>query len=120
MFFLDCSRFWECISTSGELSLCLYDCYPCPIEQVELCDGQSALTFDPSYSYPLGPVCDWPANVDCKNGHRCSPGEECDHVQYCGRSVEPGYCEFHDCCSEDSDCVTAAGCYGLCDTDHRC
>jgi len=90
----NCSRFWECISWGSGQELCLYECPPCGGTNPQLCAGQSALTYDPAY---VGPVCNWPADVDCNNGHRCSPGEECNIADYCGRCVEPGYCEFHEC-----------------------
>ena len=63
---LDCSRYWEC-GPAGET--CLWDCAPCQhaIGENELCAGSWALYFDVQYQYPVGPVCDWPSNVDCSN-----------------------------------------------------
>ena len=58
---IDCSRFWECYA--GEA--CLIECANCQHElgENDLCNGRWALTFDVTYQYPEGPVCDWPAYV---------------------------------------------------------
>ena len=60
----DCSRYWEC-GPEGET--CLMECAMCQREigEVEMCEDRWALTFDVSYQFPIGPVCDWPANVEC-------------------------------------------------------
>jgi len=57
----NCSRFWEC-SPQGA---CLTSCAPCGAQ----CGNYDGLVFDCRYKYPMGPVCDYPANVDCTNGY---------------------------------------------------
>ena len=48
----DCSRYWKCdMDEDGKLcDLCLLECDSCPGGPPDPnCDGQEALTFDPSY-----------------------------------------------------------------------
>ena len=75
----DCSRFWEC---GPDYEACLFECAHCGVE-VAGCQGQEALSFDPRYNYPVGPVCDWPSNIDCTN----TPGE-CDCLPWQVRPYE--------------------------------
>ena len=59
---------------------CLMDCANCQREigQEVWCEDRWALTFDVSYQYPNGPVCDWPANVECSRCPNlpCAPIED--------------------------------------------
>merc|ERR1712126_386873 len=107
----NCSRFWEC-GPGGET--CLFECASCGGPSNPMCHGQWALTFDPSYQYPNGPVCDWPSNIDCgvdcdhinkPDEFECCLNEHCDQCDggYCSlffQCVYPGPCE----CKQDSDC----------------
>merc|ERR1712126_584807 len=107
----NCSRFWEC-GPGGET--CLFECAACGGPSNPMCHGQWALTFDPSYQYPNGPVCDWPSNIDCgvecdhinkPDEFECCLNEHCDQCDggYCSlffQCVYPGTCE----CKHDSDC----------------
>ena len=53
-----------------------------------MCNDQWALTFDESYQFPYGPVCDWPSNIDCTN----KPGTcECESWQTVGLKLFEGY-----------------------------
>ena len=68
MFISDCSRYWKCdIDENGDIcDLCLLECPSCPGGPTDPnCDGQEALTFDPSYQYPQDPVCGWPVDTEC-------------------------------------------------------
>ena len=77
----DCSKFWQC-SPSGA---CLLQCPECPPGQ---CGDTTALSFDCRYQAPLGPVCDWPDNVDCSSsGSPCQ--EECCSDQDCPVTTNP-------------------------------
>ena len=105
--YLDCSRFWVC-GPEGET--CLVECAHCGGPTNSLCNDQWALTFDTSYQYPLGPVCDWPSNIEC--GVVCDPEvNECCHNDDCDKCPD-GYCalDFHCIydgvceCEQDSDC----------------
>ena len=77
--YLDCSRFWEC---GPDYESCLFECAHCGGSSNPLCNDQQALSFDPSYNYPVGPVCDWPKNIDCTN----QPGE-CDCLPWQVRNM---------------------------------
>ena len=78
-------------------------------------DNQWALTFDPSYQYPDGPVCDWPSTLACHCDLTTDPDKECcldtdcpPQPDGCPDSFCLGYkCGHLDCnqlCSQDSDC----------------
>merc|ERR1712126_175393 len=107
----NCSRFWEG-GPAGET--CLFECAACGGPSNPMCNGQWALTFDPSYQYPLGPVCDWPSSIDC--GVECDPINKPDEFECCQNSdcnqCDGGYCSlFFQCvypgpceCKQDSDC----------------
>jgi len=101
----NCSRFWEC---GPRVETCLFECAGCQTEigQIAMCNDQWALTFDPSYQYPEGPICNWPNTIDCHNGVRCTVGDDttCEHNGLCGTCVDPGYCHYKPCCAVDSDC----------------
>lgn len=110
----NCSRFWEC---GPNLETCLFECASCP-EGVQQCQGQQALTFDPKYKYPDGPVCDWPNNVECTN-----TGGECDCLpwQHCvGGKCSP-QCEEDSHCPAGYSCSDCKWCEGLkCSSDNEC
>eukprot|EP00090_Calanus_glacialis_P038285 TRINITY_DN6687_c0_g1_i1.p1 TRINITY_DN6687_c0_g1~~TRINITY_DN6687_c0_g1_i1.p1 ORF type:complete len:690 (-),score=119.86 TRINITY_DN6687_c0_g1_i1:89-2158(-) len=144
----NCSRFWEC---GPVVETCLFECAGCQSEigADSACNDQWALTFDPSYQYPEGPICNWPFTIECNNGKRCTVGDDtsCNHNDLCGECVAPGYCEYHPCCQEDDDCSLNAcgtcvvndgglytcvypdcctsddcteGCNGVCNVDGEC
>jgi len=112
----NCSRFWECgpPDNQGRYETCLFECAPCGGPSNPMCKDQWALTFDPNYQYPLGPVCDWPSNIEC--GVICDindPQYECCHNDDCnqcdGGSCSLTFqCEYPEpCevdCTQDSDC----------------
>ena len=71
--------------------------------------GQWALTFDVTFQYPVGPVCNWPNIIDCTL--TCSEDDECQENSDCSL-CSGGYCNM-DCgctyptpcqCSSDQDC----------------
>ena len=109
----DCSRFWEC-GPQGET--CLVECASCQhsLDENPRCLGQWALTFDVTYQYPLGPVCDWPDIIDCTL--TCPEDAECQANSDCDQ-CDGGYCNV-DCtctynppcgCTEDSECENSDG-----------
>ena len=65
----------------------MLDCPPCDSN----CDGQSALTFDPSYNqHPDGPVCGSPADIDCPvqcdpslDEYECCSRDDCPNKEFC-------------------------------------
>eukprot|EP00092_Neocalanus_flemingeri_P009584 GFUD01010315.1.p1 GENE.GFUD01010315.1~~GFUD01010315.1.p1 ORF type:complete len:765 (-),score=130.93 GFUD01010315.1:80-2374(-) len=110
----NCSRFWEC---GPHVETCLFECAPCQssIGDNPMCNDQWALTFDVSFQYPDGPVCNWPSTIECDNGIRCDVNDDstCNHNGLCGECIAPGYCRYHRCCETDDDC-TLNSC-GVCD-----
>jgi len=112
----NCSRFWEC---GPELETCLFECASCG-KPDPMCNDQWALTFDESYQFPYGPVCDWPSNIDCTNkpgtceceswqtdcvNGKCMP--QCIEDAHCPDGYECsdcGWCEATFECNNDSDC----------------
>ena len=96
-FFSDCSRFWEC---SYPDEACLYECLSC--DGSSLCEGKETLSFDVRYQYPVGPVCDWPQNVDCSR-------DVCDEMD-----PRPECCQDSDCQNDDiypdAYCSTSFNC----------
>ena len=102
---IDCSRFWEC-GPQGET--CLFECAHCGGSSNQQCQDQWALSFDTSYEYPDGPVCDWPGNIDCTIG--CPDNSECCENTDCSKCSE-GFCNLdwtctypEDCCTSDAEC----------------
>ena len=107
--FSDCSRFWVC---EPDLSACLFECAKA--------SATEALYFDVRYQYPVGPVCDWPSEIDCYMPDECLVDEDCLDNEYCddGKCLEGcrnnaacgtcGECIDHECtepeCCLDSDC----------------
>ena len=82
--------------------------------------GQWALTFDVTFQYPVGPVCNWPNIIDCTL--TCSEDDECQENSDCSL-CSGGYCNM-DCgctyptpcqCSSDQDCDQFDG---ICDVPH--
>jgi len=89
----NCSRFWEC-SPQGA---CLTSCAPC---NVEMCGNYDGLVFDCRYQYPVGPVCDFPDNVNCTNGYSTSNRVPTTTTTTTTTTTHPeGYCE------SDADCT---------------
>lgn len=124
----NCSRFWEC----GPQGACLFSCAPCGIE----CGNYDGLVFDCRWQYPLGPVCDFPDNVNCTNGYStstkyppvpttttttttedpgCHTDDDCPSDQWCDTSVDPGECKPG--CRTSNDC-TAMSCSEC--VNHQC
>jgi len=115
----NCSRFWECgpPDQQGRYETCLFECAPCGGPSNQQCNGQWALTFDPSFQYPVGPVCDWPSNIECGTvcdtdlpAYECCENADCNQCDggYCSlmfQCVYPGPCE----CTLDSDCTNYDG-----------
>jgi len=114
----NCSRFWEC---GPDYEACLFECAPCGKDN-PMCNDQWALTFDPAYQFPVGPVCDWPSNIDCTNtpgdcdcldwqtcvGGKCIP--QCEEDKDCPAGYECSdckWCESLSECSQDSECKHA-------------
>ena len=102
-----------------------------------MCNDQWALTFDPSYQFPVGPVCDWPSNIDCTN----TPGEcdcldwqvsqdyglmigiHCDvYLQTCVGGKCIPQCEQDKDCPEGYECSDCKWCESLsqCSQDSEC
>ena len=98
-----------------DLSPCLFECAKA--------NEDTALYFDVRYQYPVGPVCDWPSEIDCINEPPpfCVVDEDCQDNEYCDQSGncvigcrnnavcgECGECIDHLCkepeCCNDSDC----------------
>merc|ERR1719348_611684 len=97
----DCSKFWEC-GPAGET--CLFHCAPCG----DLCPGYNGLSFDCRYQFPMGPVCDFPINVDCENHIPCPSCDDCPHDwQICDESTG---CKCTPECQVDPDCPTDQYC----------
>jgi len=101
----NCSRFWVC---QPDLSDCLHEC--------ARADENGALYFDVTYQYPEGPVCDWPANIDCDN--KSPDCGECEVWQEC---VEDGTnyictpdCKIDPHCKDDEYCDFPEGGDGKC------
>jgi len=117
----NCSRFWLC-GPEGET--CLNECAHCggPNNPV-LCGDQWALTFDPSFQYPLGPVCNWPVELDCGETLVCDvakPEYECCENQDCCACPGHCYCAFNSdesasqCVQESPcDCTSNSECAGF-------
>jgi len=104
----NCSRFWEC-GPGGET--CLFECAHCGGPSNPMCNGQWALTFDPKYQYPNGPVCDWPSNIDCITNctldeYQCCENSDCNQCDggYCSLYFQCVYPEPCGECKQDSDC----------------
>jgi len=124
----NCSRFWEC---GPSYETCLFECARCNTVDFDnpLCKDQWALTFDPEIQYPYGPVCKWPADIDCDNGQApcdCEPWQSCVGDVCLPQCVEDSHCPdgymCDDCnwCVEDPnqpECSSDAECLqGVCDT----
>jgi len=89
----NCSRYWEC---GPQGYTCLLECALCGGPSNSMCDGQWSLTFDPSFQYPIGPVCVWPVDLDCGESLVCDndlPEYECCHNDDCDFN---GYCAFNE------------------------
>ena len=93
-----------------------FECAACQhsLDENPRCLGQWALTFDVTFQYPLGPVCDWPDIIDCTL--TCPEDAECQGNDDCGQ-CSGGYCNV-DCtctysppcgCTEDSECQNSDG-----------
>jgi len=103
----DCSKFWEC-GPAGET--CLFHCAPCG----DLCPEWNGLSFDCRYQYPLGPVCDYPDNVNCSNHIPCPACDTCAFDwQICDEGTN---CVCSPECREDPDCADDQ----YCDPDGVC
>jgi len=103
----NCSRFWEC---EPDGNICLFECASCaPWPNVTPECPSHALFFDRSIQYPFGPVCNWPAIIDCTNiVNNCTlPCQLPDDDFKC----QPECCQDADCpegkplCNGDGACV---------------
>jgi len=108
----DCSKFWEC---GPELETCLFQCAECgdsPLCTNPYGQKQKYLSYNYTIPYPDGPVCDWPANIDCKNG-----GGECDCEpwQTCVGGLCTPQCMENSHCPDGYDCDECGWCVG-----HKC
>jgi len=121
----NCSRFWEC---GPSYETCLFECAHCGVE-IAGCQGQEALSFDPQYQYPVGPVCDWPSNINCTNTGGCisnddCPSDMCDEpwpyntCTWCDTQPEHGVCTPG--CPDDSKCPVNKPICGASGQPHRC
>jgi len=111
----NCSRFWEC---GPDYESCLFECAHCGGSSNPLCNDQEALSFDPSFNYPVGPVCAWPSTIDCTN----SPGEcDCLPWQTCVGGKCIPQCEEDSDCPSGYECSDCKWCEGLtCTADSDC
>ena len=105
--FTDCSRFWEC-SPPGQAYL--YECVRC--EGSHLCEGREALSFDVTYQYPEGPVCNYPAYVDCSRDvcDEQDPRPECCQDSECQNVGSTNYCP-EAYCATSFNCVYPDSCH---------
>ena len=110
---LDCSRFWEC-SPQGA---CLTSCAPCDMQ----CGNYDGLVFDCRYQFPVGPVCDFPDNVNCTNGYTTDTNYP-THPTVPTTTTPEGYCKSDADCtgSSCSHCVNHACVDPECCTDDEC
>jgi len=109
----NCSRFWEC-SPQGA---CLTSCAPCGIE----CGNYDGLVFDCRYQFPVGPVCDYPDNVNCTNGYTTDTNYP-THPTVPTTTTPEGYCKSDADCtgSSCSHCVNHMCVDPECCTDDDC
>jgi len=119
----NCSRFWVC---QPDLSNCLNECAPM--------DNQGhALYFDYNIPYPMGPVCNFPEQINCTNKDpecQCEVWQTCTEDWQCTPDCvldthcdDTEYCDYPD--GGDGNCligcrngVDCGGC-GICE-NHLC
>ncbi|XP_023348280.1 protein psiQ isoform X2 [Eurytemora carolleeae] len=103
----NCSRFWVC---EPDQAACLFECAKA--------SEDGALYFDVRIQYPEGPVCDWPAVIDCEMGDEpeCLKDEDCLETEYC---ADDSKCKVG--CRDDSTCVPCGECKShVCTTPECC
>ena len=92
-------------------------CAPCGIE----CGNYDGLVFDCRYQFPVGPVCDFPDNVNCTNGYTTDTNYP-THPTVPTTTTPEGYCKSDADCtgSSCSHCVNHACVDPECCTDDEC
>ena len=96
VFSVDCSRYWECGPNDWT---CLLDCASCQhsLDEEPQCAGRWALSFDDRYAFPLAPICDWPAAIECSVF--CPETGECQLNSDCDCDGAGGSCNVDCTCS---------------------
>ena len=85
------------------METCLFECANCQpnLGENPSCMGQWALTFDVTFQYPVGPVCNWPNIIDCTL--TCSEDDECQENSDCSL-CSGGYCNMDCGCTYPTPC----------------
>ena len=92
-------------------------CAPCGMQ----CGNYDGLVFDCRYQFPVGPVCDYPDNVNCTNGYTTDTNYP-THPTVPTTTTPEGYCKSDADCtgSSCSHCVNHMCVDPECCTDDDC